>query len=65
MKELTDEQLLNVARNTPDESQAQYKARRTLLRVALKAYYQRDISLLKTPYIDYVRLTIKIWSNDN
>lgn len=64
MEELTDEELLNVARNT-NEPQAQYKARRTLLRVALKAYYQRGQELLKTPYIDYVRLTIKIWSNDN
>jgi hypothetical protein len=65
MRELTGEQLLNVARNTPDESQAQYKARRTLLSVALKAYYQRGEESLKTPYIDYVRLTVKIWSNDN
>ena len=64
MNELTDEELLSVAR-LPNEPQAEYKARRMLLKVALKAYYQRGRESLKTPYIDYVRLTIKIALDDN
>lgn len=63
MNNLTDEELLSVAR-LKNEDYTHYKARRMLLKVALKAYYQRGQSSLKTPYIDYVRLTIKIALDD-
>ena len=59
MLELTEEQLLSVARLS-EETERQYKARRRILKDSLALYRKTDTQRLKTSYFEFVQLCIKL-----
>ena len=59
MLELTEEELLNPARNL-NETQGQYKSRRRILNHAARLYPKTDTHAFKTSYFEFVRLCIKL-----
>ena len=58
--DLTDEQLINPARNSEFETQTQYKARRRILKAADDLYLKKDFKGFKTSYIEFIRLCFKL-----
>jgi len=59
MKELTEEELLNPARNE-SETQTQFKQRRRIIKHSLELYLKTGAKGLKVSYYEFTKLCIRL-----